>query len=145
MLSTIDDMINKSSSSSSSHLLKYKTSNIASKIKKLESKFSRNTEPEIVSTNELSTVLNYQNTNRFTHQSPKFLQLFQKHTDLANSSSDTRNINAKNSRAEKVTEVSKYETDSSNDNININLRKMTSSSSIGSSSSSSSSSSSGNE
>lgn len=122
--------------------LKHKTSNIASKIKKLESKFSRSEEPTTIgsirsrcTSPSLVSSSTFSNESFKSHQSPKFLQLFQNQMNI--------NINKTN----------KLLHDESNDQLEVptsptksnNLRKMTSSSSIGSSSSSTSSASSTNE
>lgn len=117
---------------------KYRTNNIASRIKKLESKFQRN-EPETSSfrSNQsslvsASTSSNESFTNRGRHQSPKFLQLFQKQMDLP-----TRPDHAQD-------QFELNEPTMANPTKPI-LRKMTSTSSIGSSSSASSTTSSTNE
>lgn len=116
--------------------LKYRTSNIASTIKKLESKFQRN-EPGTNSfrSNQSSLVSASTSSNEsFTksarHQSPKFLQLFQKRMDLPNKAQDID---------QDQFELNEHPT------TKPILRKMTSTSSIGSSSSASSTTSSTNE
>jgi hypothetical protein len=128
--------------------LKYKTNNITSKIKKLESKFSRCSEEQtpfqpssIRSTTTLSndSFKSNSSSSKSSYQSPKFLQLFQKQMDLNNS-----NKNSKSLRSEEA-DVSLNNASNRSElpqNIILDtntLRKMTSSSSIGSSASSASS------
>ena len=122
--------------------LKFKTSNIASKIKKLENKFSRNEDPLITKpqANLVSASL-YSNDSisKSSIQSPKFLQLFQKQMDIGNNVKNTRSENGSEGEIELQETINKFKMLNNEDSKPI-FRKMTSSSSIGSSSSSSSSS-----
>lgn len=125
--------------------LKFKTSNIASKIKKLENKFSRNEEPLIAKTqaNLVSASLSSNDSiSKSSIQSPKFLQLFQKQMDIGNNVKNTRSEHGSIGGEFELQEtINKFKI-MNNEDLNSKpiFRKMTSSSSIGSSSSSSSSS-----
>jgi len=125
--------------------LKFKTNNIASRIKKLESKFSCSNEEQAANqtgsirsstTTSNESFKSNMSSNVFTHQSPKFLHLFQKQMDLNNSNKNSRSL-----RSEEA-EVTINTNNELPQNLILktsSLRKMTSSSSIGSSSSSASS------
>lgn len=125
--------------------IKCKSNNIANKIKKLESKFSR-CEEQVTNNQQIgstrfkttlptlaneSFISNNSSSNKFSHQSPKFLQLFQKQMDINNSNKNSKNLGSE--EADTLTNNSELIPGTNN------LRKMTSSSSIGSSTSSASS------